>query len=414
MLGTNVRLSPASGDFVTGMSHEFGARMSVILGIAERIEHSLPNDASVDCRALLRGLRRNSEVLLGLTSDVLLLSADESLEASEASRAVRLLDFLDEFAAKKRKESKSLSLVFELVIDDARGISAIVIADPSRIQRILSRLVDIGLTTSGASGVRLRVAIAGPNDSSTPDRPSLRFDLLTIGHAPIARVLRRSTKAAKGRDTRDISSSTDLGHGFLLMIYRKFSEQLAGTLEFDERPLEGRVFTLGIPAVVSEGIETASLEAPTAFSRSHPEPRYSPTNLKARILLAEDHRDNQKVIALRLNIMGADVTTVPYGLEAVNAALRAREKGAPFDLVVMDMQMPVLDGYGAAKELRDKGFDNLPIIALTAHSLPEDRDECLRFGCDDYVTKPISWSSLYQTVADQLNRASKANFSMRG
>ena len=198
------------------------------------------------------------------------------------------------------------------------------------------------------------------------------------------------------------------------MIYRKFSEQLAGTLEFDERPLEGRVFTLGIPAVVSEGIETASLEAPTAFSRSHPEPRYSPTNLKARILLAEDHRDNQKVIALRLNIMGADVTTVPNGLEAVNAALRAREKGAPFDLVVMDMQMPVLDGYGAAKELRDKGFDNLPIIALTAHSLPEDRDECLRFGCDDYVTKPISWSSLYQTVADQLNRASKANFSMRG
>ena len=178
--------------------------------------------------------------------------------------------------------------------------------------------------------------------------------------------------------------------------------------------MEGRVITLVIPAIVPDRVETESLKLAPRDSDSDDPPKYSPSYLNARILVAEDQRDNQAVIALRLKLAGAAVTIVSNGLEAVNAAIEARDQGLPFDLVLMDMQMPVLDGYGAAKALRDEGFDRLPIVALTAHALPEDRDECLRYGCDDYLTKPISWNALYQTLADLLNRAANASFSTTG
>lgn len=130
------------------------------------------------------------------------------------------------------------------------------------------------------------------------------------------------------------------------------------------------------------------------------------SRLNAKILVAEDDPENRRVICLRLSMMGAAVTLAQNGLEAVEQARAARDNGDPFDLVLMDMQMPVLDGYEATSTLRDEGF-RAPVVAVTACVLPEDRDECLAFGCDAHVGKPVDWRLLGELLARLLQGESE-------
>ena len=129
----------------------------------------------------------------------------------------------------------------------------------------------------------------------------------------------------------------------------------------------------------------------------------SATRLDCRVLLAEDVKYNQQLITLFMEKAGAKITVVANGQLAVDQALTAAAEDRSFDVILMDMQMPVLDGYAAVRKLREEGLST-PIIALTAHAMSDDREKCISAGCDDFVSKPVDRQRLVTLVDELVNR----------
>jgi PAS domain S-box-containing protein len=154
----------------------------------------------------------------------------------------------------------------------------------------------------------------------------------------------------------------------------------------------GRLFAVGRDVTERRQREQAAASMPEA-ARGQP---------SLRVLLAEGNRDSQRAAALGLAAAGCAVTSAPQGQAAVDLALEAQHAGHPFDAILLDMQMHVLDGYEATRTLRSAGYRH-PIIAVTAHGSTEDREECLRIGCDDYVARPIDWPRLTGLIASYAN-----------
>jgi CheY-like chemotaxis protein len=144
--------------------------------------------------------------------------------------------------------------------------------------------------------------------------------------------------------------------------------------------------------------------SPPPPNQSHPD---APMLLRksdlggAHILLADDGADNRRLVAIMLRRAGAIVETADNGRTACDFAMANLLQSRPFDVILMDMQMPEMDGYEATARLRSLGY-KAPIIALTAHAMSEDRDACLSAGCDDYITKPIDWQAFLATIAKHL------------
>jgi Amt family ammonium transporter len=190
------------------------------------------------------------------------------------------------------------------------------------------------------------------------------------------------------------------GTGLGLSISRRLAQMLEGDIVVASVPGFGSRFSLLLDTGPLEGVPMLDyprdLTGEPAPNKARMEMIQLPDG--CRILLVEDGLDNQRLISLILRKAGAEVTVVENGELGMQAALAASEQGLPFDVVLMDMQMPVLDGYAATTRLRALGYAQ-PIIALTAHAMNGDRQKCLAAGCDDYAQKPVERNKLLQQIS---------------
>jgi CheY-like chemotaxis protein len=196
------------------------------------------------------------------------------------------------------------------------------------------------------------------------------------------------------------------GTGLGLAICKRLAARLGGELTVASQPGAGSAFTLVVP--VGIGRPSDEPRGATAPGRTGPDPSPAfPVTRGTRILLAEDHDANRQVICTRLSRAGCEVVQARNGKEALERIRDASDRGQPIAAIIMDMEMPVLDGYEAVRQLRADGF-TAPIVAVTAFAMRQDREECLRIGCDEHISKPVDWDSFFQTLNRLMNDRNRA------
>lgn len=213
------------------------------------------------------------------------------------------------------------------------------------------------------------------------DNPKIQIDVVDTGIGLTEQQMSRLFQAFVQADTSTTRKFGGTGLG--LTISKRLAEMLGGTIAVESRLGQGSTFTVTVATGPLTGVtmvdQTSESEVPAEkFVKSAD----GDVRLDCRILLAEDGPDNQRLIAFIMRKAGAHITVVENGQLAVDAALQARDGKKPFDLILMDMQMPVLDGYGATRKLRQAGYTGA-IIALTAHAMSGDRKKCIDAGCDE-------------------------------
>jgi signal transduction histidine kinase/ActR/RegA family two-component response regulator len=354
----------AKSDFLAHMSHEIRTPMTAILGFAEELEHAgvLPEQ-----REALRTIRRNGEHLLVVINDILDLSRvaaghlDLELGRVWPDRIVREVAALMEPRARER----GLEWKVEIAPESAIALRS----DATRLRQILINLAAnaVKFTESGY----VRIAVRAPADGF------VRFEVEDTGTG----IPRDKQQAIFEAFTQaDASMSRRYGGaGLGLAISRRLATKLGGELGVSSEVGRGSCFWLCIPSNLH--VEPPRTSYVDAAHRST-------ERLHGRILLAEDSPDSRRLLVQLLQRWGADVEVAENGTEAVERVMKALERGETIDLVLMDMQMPEVDGYEATRQIRAAGYRG-PVVALTAHAMAGAREDCIAAGCDDFLTKPI-------------------------
>jgi len=391
----------SKSEFLANMSHEIRTPMTAILGFVDLLTEACPAECPYRSASLgshVETISRNAHHLLQIINDILDLSKIETGKLELEMLPASPLDLLRDVEALMRNRARSQGILFSVETETA--LPETITTDPTRLRQILMNLVGNAIKFTRDGEVRV-VARFVPDEARRYGDPLagyLECDVIDtgIGIAPeqMEHLFEPFTQA-------DTSTTRQFGGtGLGLAISRNLARQLGGTITANSSPESGSTFHLRVKTGPVEGVRMVRLGERSAAEEAPVKPTAkSPTpTLGCRVLLAEDGPDNQRLIRLILTKAGAKVTLAENGLVALETALAAAETGEPFDLILMDMQMPVMDGYAATAALRSKGYRG-PIVALTAHAMSQDRDRCLQAGCDDYATKPIDRGSLLRTVA---------------
>ncbi|MCA8959152.1 MAG: response regulator [Planctomycetes bacterium] len=383
------RANRTKSEFLANMSHEIRTPMTAILGFAEELLE--PDLSGLDRMSAAKTIRQNCEHLLQLLDDILDISKIEAGRLEVESAPVVLPQVLVDLRAlmSTKARSKGLDLMFEV----RNPIPECVESDRTRIRQILLNLLGNAIKFTERGTVILSA------DWDDDEEPRLVVEVSDTGIGMSGEQLSRIFDAFAQADASTTRRFGGTGLG--LSISRALTHLLGGSLTATSSPGEGSTFRLELPLrAVPDARRVADLDrwAPSATQRRAGKSTFP--RLEVRILVAEDGPDNQRLIRRLLEKCGCDVTLVENGKEAVDAILA---EDSNFDLILMDMQMPIMDGYEATQTLRELDID-LPIIALTAHAMSGDREKCLGAGCDGYATKPVDRAVLFQTILENLQR----------
>ncbi|MEM7576612.1 MAG: ATP-binding protein [Planctomycetota bacterium] len=389
----------AKSQFLANMSHEIRTPMTAILGYADLLRDEALDDQ--DRTEHLRTVRRNGQHLLTIINDILDVSKIEAGQMTVEHIETRPLEVLDQSLAllKVRAEEKSVALD----IEPEFPLPATIDSDPVRLRQIILNLVGnaIKFSPQGRVVVRprfdaeqqcLHIAVADTGIGMSDDQ--------------VARLFKPFNQA-------DCSTTRKFGGtGLGLTISKRLANMLGGDIAVTSTRGQGSVFTVTVATgPVAEGqLIRDTVGTPGALQPADPptpKPNHA-VSLTGHILLAEDGPDNQRLITFILKKAGLTVDLANDGFEALEKLAKANANGRPYDAVLMDMQMPRIDGLTATTAAREKGYTG-PIIALTAHAMDEHRKQALDAGCNDFVPKPVDRAALIALLAEYLGQAQDEN-----
>ena len=372
--------------FLANISHEVRTPLTAILGYIECLgDPSMPGDAR---REYLRQTRRNAELLLRTLDDVLILSKCEVGGLAVEPRRVRPAELVRAALARADREREQRGVEATVVTEIAD--ETLVEIDGERVAQALVHLLSNAFKFTPAGEVRVETRLLrGANGRSA----RLRIDVVDSGIGVAEDAQPRLFQAFYQED--DSITRRFGGNGLGLALSRRIARALGGDLTLVEsKPGSGSRFRLEMPCELAPR-ETASPAAVAAPARAAGEAALS----GRQILLVDDNSDNQFLLSRYLKAAGAEVELANNGAEGLRAALER-----PHAAVLMDLQMPVMGGIEATRELRRRGYSG-PILALSAHSLTEHRQKSLEAGCDAHLTKPIARAELIDGIVRAMSAA---------
>ena len=375
----------AKSEFLANMSHEIRTPMTAILGFAELLREEDSNFSVEGSRQkAIDTIANAGSYLLAVVDDILDLSKIEAGKMEVESIDTHLIRLLNELSSllRPRASSKGLDLEFKLL----SPIPERIFSDPTRLRQILLNLIGNAIKFTELGSVTVTCFV---DEHEVHKNLVIDIDDTGLGIAPeeAANLFIPFTQADSTM-TRKYG-----GTGLGLTICRRLAELMGGKVFLlQSNPGLGTCFRLELPIHLVSGTVLVdnlnSVHLPLAS-----DPNAAPIKLFGRILLAEDGPDNQRLISLHLRKAGATVDIAENGRVALDMLERAKAANLEYQLLLTDMQMPEMDGYTLTRTIR-KTKSTLPIVALTAHAMLEDRQKCFEAGCDDYACKPIDKASL--------------------
>jgi len=377
----------AKSRFLANMSHEIRTPLNAIIGFADLLQKAT-HCGNSECKEFTDTIQSSGKHLLTLVNDILDLSKIEAdqLQIEEVRCSPHRIISEIISVLRVRALEKGLSIDYRWGTPVPETIST----DPSRFRQLLINLVGNAIKFTNAGDVQVIAHLVEDQPG-----PKLVIQVADTGIGIPAENLESIFDPFAQADTSVTRQFGGTGLG--LTISRRIAQALGGSISVRSEVGKGSTFTVSIATGPLDQIRI--FEAPPAecmHSGTPPEAAPLPSLVGVRVLLVEDGDTNRKLISLVLRRAGAEVSAAENGKAGVESVLKH-----PVDVILMDMQMPVMDGYTAATVLRQQGM-TLPILALTAHAMKGDEEKCRAAGCSGYIAKPIDGDALVRAVAESL------------
>ena len=375
----------SKSEFLANMSHEIRTPMNAIIGFSEVLREE---GLSTDQRRYIDLIYDSGKHLLDLINDILDFSKIEAGQMDVEISLCDIVELLGGIESLMGQMAKAKNLEFKVVYKN--DIPKIIKTDPHRLRQCLINLVSNAVKFTESGSVVIEVAVTKESENHY-----IRFDIVDTGIGIAEekqKTIFESFTQADGSTSRKYG-----GTGLGLTITKRLVDMLGGKISVESVPDNGATFTMEIAANIDDEVATDNnfdntKMADIDFAESDEESE----SFSGTVLIAEDNITNQALVKLMFGKIGLDVVVVEDGKQAIDAAAERH-----FDLIFLDMQMPVMTGYAAAEEFKARGTD-VPIIAMTASTSPQDMGKCEQAGCWDYLAKPIEKRCLIEVLKKYL------------
>ncbi|MBV9405288.1 MAG: response regulator [Acidobacteriaceae bacterium] len=393
------RANSAKSEFLAIMSHEIRTPMNGVIGMTSLLSDTV---LSEEQRDYVKTIKESGDCLVTIINDILDFSKIEAgkleLEATEFRLEQLVRDTAGLISEAARRKDLKIALNFE------KGLPEWLVGDPVRLRQILSNLLSNAVKFTDAGGIHVQVSreltpdtARGVPAPATAGRARLQFTVTDTGIGISAEAQNRlfqSFTQAESSTTRKYG-----GTGLGLAISKRLAELMGGSIGVKSEAGRGSTFWFTVDLPVSDR-STASLAALSGSIA----PAAAPPRSRGHVLVAEDNPINQRVMLILLSKLGYSTDIAADGAEALRI-LQDRH----YDVILMDIQMPVMDGFEATQAIRNLPSEaaRIPIIAVTANAFSGQREKCLESGMDDYIAKPISKEVLESTLRKYLERSER-------